>query len=61
MRYAVFIGTRHEAEGGWNDLEGIYDTLDDAKSRAVTVSAKWLDPWWHVVDLHAGTMVVESD
>ena len=61
-RFALFTWTDHEAHGGWGDLCGLHDTLEDACKHGV----KWVgnDPgdWncWHVVDLTVGKIVADK-
>lgn len=59
-RYALFCCNRYYPSGGFDDLEGTYDTVDDAR----TAAAKW-EPGcgcghWNVVDLTTGQKVVDD-
>lgn len=53
-RYARFFGDRYYPLGGWEDLDGTYDTIEEA-----TVVLEPLQ-WYHIVDLETGVVVKEE-
>lgn len=55
-RFLLFAGDTYYPSGGWNDLEGNFETLERAEA-----AAEELDPdWWHIVDLETGEKVKDS-
>lgn len=55
-RYLVFAGETYYPLGGWDDLRGRFDTVEDA---VVAVTGKF--DWWQVVDIETGEVVKELD
>lgn len=51
-RYLLFSGDHYHPEGGWFDLLGSFDRLEDA----VLASPSGAD-WFHIVDTTTGTIV----
>jgi hypothetical protein len=49
-RYLVFAGNSCYADGGWLDLEGNTDTIEEATAIALAATANISSPWHHVVD-----------
>lgn len=54
-RYLVFAGWNYYPLGGWDDLHGIYDTLEEAKAAALEAEDK--GDWAHIVDSETGQQV----
>lgn len=46
--FLVFAGSNYYPDGGWEDFEGVFPTLEAALG-AVTNGRK--SDWWHIVDL----------
>ncbi len=46
-------------QGGWNDLVGSFDTLEEAKNDAINNSHRCVDRY-HVVDIELGKKVLED-
>lgn len=44
--FLMFSGSYYYPEGGWRDLVGVYNTLEEAKNEAHTKGEHWL----HIVD-----------
>ena len=62
-RYALFSGIRHYPIGGWQDLNGLFDSVNEA---VACFDPKYdLGPlgqldrldWAHIIDLHTGDVV----
>ena len=52
-RFLLFAGDTYYPSGGWRDLEGNFETLEQAEA-----AAEELDPdWWHIVDMESGESV----
>lgn len=45
-RYLLFVGDDYYPRGGFNDLRGVYDSIEDAQSYRF-----YEDEWGHVVDM----------
>lgn len=54
--FALFGGKYHHPEGGWNDLIGSFETVDQAKDEC---KGRGLD-WWQVVELSTGVVVADG-
>ncbi len=52
-RYLLFGGEIYYPRGGWNDLHGNADSIQELKDLPV---APFID-WMHIVDLHEGKIV----
>ncbi len=48
-RYIAFAGANYYPSGGWDDLVGTFDDLDEAKTAAQPTDSGWTD-WANVVD-----------
>ena len=53
-RFLVFRYERYEPSGGWNDMKGDYDTLDDA-IESLPKKMGW-DEYADIVDLKTGVV-----
>ncbi len=51
-RYFVFGGLRYYPTGGWRDLVGTTDSLEDATAQAKKYVADNNPGWAHVLDTH---------
>lgn len=68
-RYLVFGGQCFYARGGFKDLIADAQTASWGRARALEIIAEAQSPgsssepleWWHVVDLHTGEIVDQSD
>ena len=49
-RYALFTSMDYEARGGWSDLDGTFDTVEEAQEHA---RGRMLNERYQVVDLRA--------
>jgi hypothetical protein len=49
-RFVLFAGHNYYPNGGWDDFQGSFDTLEDAESFNQTISSDW----WHIIDLTTG-------
>lgn len=57
-RYLLFAGLEHYAKGGWKDLAGSFETLDDAEERGRN-RIETGDEWFQVIDLYSGREVAK--
>jgi len=63
--FALFAGEDHYPSGGWDDLVGVFATVEDAEARA---AQGWYPEseivsdydWYQIVDLETRRMVVEN-
>jgi hypothetical protein len=56
-RYWLLTGYYYEASGGMNDLQGKFDSAQDAiDSMAGDNPAIYCD-WWHILDIKSGEVV----
>ncbi len=46
-KYLLFSGDMYYPCGGWDDFQGEYDTIEEAKE----IAEKQGDEWWQIVDL----------
>ncbi len=46
-RYLLFSGDEYYPRGGWDDFQGEYDTLEEAK----IIVERQGDDWYHIIDL----------
>jgi hypothetical protein len=75
-RYVVFGGKIYYACGGWRDLLGTYDALEEALTATASPDLwrasirydedeLWRYPaedlWWHIVDTTSQTIVADND
>lgn len=61
-QFLVFSGECHEASGGWSDLLGEADSLDEARSmaRRYDEGSGGADIWWHIVDTKESCIVLQE-
>jgi hypothetical protein len=59
-RYALFAGSWYYPAGGWDDLIGIYDTIEEAAAVAAAKDDPAMSFWFHVVDLTSGKTVASG-
>ncbi len=52
-RYLAFVMDHYYPAGGWNDLKGSYDTLEQAKANTMVSNGQSAD----IVDLESGAVV----
>jgi len=57
-RYLAFAGENYYPCGGWSDLQGSYDTIDQAIHEAQLYQPK--DGWYCVVDLETGEVIFQT-
>ena len=55
-KFLVFGGEHYYARGGWQDLKGECDTLDEA----VAIGRLKGNDWWHVVNTETRAIVTGS-
>jgi len=53
-RYLLFYGSYYYPDGGWNDFEGDYDTVEEAMDDFILEHS---DDWYQIIDSTNGTMV----
>jgi hypothetical protein len=59
-RYLLFAGEIYYPIGGWDDLKGSFETIDEAKAAASgDPPHKYEFDWWHVIDAVTGEKVLE--
>ena len=56
-RFLVFAGDHYYPAGGWSDLQGAYETLDEATAAMKAEAEDSLYRWANVVDLQTGKEV----
>lgn len=56
-RFLVFSAVYYESRGGWDDLIGRYDTLDEARAAVRPADERWAQ----VVDVELGGIIDRSD
>lgn len=49
-RYLLFAGMEHYPGGGWNDVKGHYDTLEEAKEAREALWEKGGIDWVQIID-----------
>ena len=52
-RYLLFSGDEFYPCGGWNDFQGEYDTVEEAKE----IAEKQGDDWWQIVNFAAREII----
>ena len=54
--FALFAGENFYPAGGWQDLVGVYHSVEDARQslQAIEESSR---QWWQIVDLDTALMV----
>lgn len=57
MTYALFSGDHYYPDGGWDDFQGAYATISEAKAAREPSDFKWA----HIVDLDARKIVARCD
>jgi hypothetical protein len=61
MKYAVFAGDIYYPCGGFNDLRGRFETLEEAREYATTnVNYGSHYEWYHIVDTATFTLVARG-
>lgn len=65
-RFLIFGGQCFYARGGFKDLIGQAEDLEDARARAVAIVVEtegggYGVEWWHIVDTQTGEIVAQSD
>ena len=69
MKYLLFAGWNYYPSGGFNDLRGKFDTLEEAhkgrdefyKSEGLEVGEEGGFCWHHIVDRETGKIIEESE
>jgi hypothetical protein len=56
-RFLVFAGDSFYPAGGWDDLQGDYETLKEARE---SLSVKRPYDWHHIVDTKTGEQVEDG-
>lgn len=56
--FILFVGGFYYPAGGWRDLGGQFETLEEAKEKGVNALNEGND-WWHVVDVRTSEIVAE--
>lgn len=51
--FILFAGDYYYPEGGWNDIVGVFDNIEDAKNCALAGNREFKRDyqWWHIVDM----------
>jgi len=57
-RFLVFSSYNYESSGGWKDILGDADTLEEAEDMGRAVLHH--HDWWHVVDIQEQRVVSDS-
>jgi len=57
QRYLLFSGAYYEAQGGWRDLDGAYESIDAAK----IAHEAFKEDWAQIVDTQTMKVVLEYD
>lgn len=50
-RYLLFKGAEFYPSGGWDDFEGDYETIQEAKDNTQDCD------WWQIVDTQTGSVI----
>lgn len=69
MKYLLFAGWNYYPRGGFKDLKGIFDTLEEAqkgrdeyyKSEGCKVGSDDSYCWYHIVDSESNKTIEESE
>lgn len=56
-RYALFEGMLYYPAGGWDDLTGTYDSLEEAQANRDKYKTNHRNDWYQIVDLQTGVIV----
>jgi hypothetical protein len=56
-RFLVFAGDDYYPSGGWHDLVGDFDSLEEARN--VATKSEKRGHWSHIIDLTTGEKVPE--
>lgn len=56
-RYLLFYGYQYYPDGGWNDFEGDYDTIEDAMDDIELAKIEEDADWYHIIDIETGVMM----
>jgi hypothetical protein len=63
-RYLLFAGHGYDQAGGWHDLVGDFDTIEEADARVALGGGWWgrncRYGWGHIVDTEVGKVVRET-
>jgi hypothetical protein len=62
-RYLAFYGHNEGKLGGWDDYFRSFDNLAAAQKEIMKLQRDYPREveWWHVVDIHTGTVVARHD
>lgn len=52
-RFLLFAGDTYYPSVGWRDLEGNFETVEQAEGAAEELDKDW----WHIVDMESGESV----
>lgn len=53
--FALFAGDTYYPMGGWEDFQGVFDTVDAALAHYHDASSSW--DWYHVVNMETREIV----
>lgn len=56
-RFLVFTGDYYYPAGGWEDLQGSYDTIEEAVTALNQILS---NDWSYIIDLETGKTVVDQ-
>jgi hypothetical protein len=56
-RYALFVMERYYPRGGWRDMQGLFDDLEEAKAAKEKIEKEHEDKSCHIIDLRDCIMV----
>lgn len=59
-RYLLFAGQVYYPSGGWDDLRGNFDTLEDCHE-IINLRYTTDDYWWHIIDTTTWTKITVSE
>lgn len=59
--YAVFAYTHYDAAGGWSDLVGIFETIEEAMAKGKDACRRPRDRSAHIVHLQQRRIIVEGE
>lgn len=59
-RFLLFVGVDHDSVGGWSEFHAAYDSAEDAKRDAETISPSYSE-WAHIVDLESMEIICNAE
>jgi hypothetical protein len=56
-RFVLFYGWNFYPDGGWNDMHGLFSTMEIAQAAWTEILEKQQPDWCHIVDLFTEKLV----